>query len=101
MRGDLADHQVHSIGQAIAIAARLDQAAVSGEFLEQLRQGGALLPGYLEALLQLPGCGRVLHLVPHQPEKLFVVQHPENLTVTDGTSQIFQPWNSCTSLQNV
>ena len=80
MRRDSADDQVHPVRQPVAVSASLDQVAAAGQVLQQPAQDGTLLPGYLEALLQLPRGGRVLHFVADEPQQLFVIQHLSHLT---------------------
>ena len=84
---DPSDDQVHSIGQAVAVAPRLDERAGAGELLEQPLERRALLSRYLQPLEQLPRRRRVLDFVANQLEQLFVVQHAFILAVPAGSGR--------------
>ena len=81
VRRDPPDDQVHSIGQTVAVAARLDERPGAGELLEQPLERRALLARYLQPLEQLSRRRRVLDFVANQLEQLFVVQHAFILAV--------------------
>ena len=75
MGHDPPDDQVHPVGQAEAVAAGLDELAALDQVLQQPLEGGALVPGYLQALLQFSRGRRVVHLLSDQLQELLVVQH--------------------------
>ncbi len=73
--GDAPDDEIHPIGQAVAVAPRLDELALRDQILEQSFERRALVPRYLQPLQQLSRRRRVLDLVANQLEQLFVIQH--------------------------
>ncbi len=103
VRRDLADHEVHPVGHAVAVAARLDERAAGHELAEQALEGGALLARQLQPLQQFAGGGGMLDLLPNELQELFLVQHTgclvRNLFTKPGG--IFQPHCPWPGLQTV
>ena len=75
MRLHAPDDQVHAVGQAEMVAARLNQVAGLDQPLQQALDRGPLLARNLQPLEQLPGRGRMLDLVADGGQELFAVQH--------------------------
>ncbi len=75
-----ADDQVHPIGKAVPVPPCFNEGAVGNQVGQQPLEGGALVAGDLEALEQLPGGRRVIHVVANLLEDLLVVQHFVNLS---------------------
>ena len=65
---ELADHEVHAIGQAVAVAFDLDQRAVVDEVREIALEAGPLVARDLEHAQQFARGGRMRHALPHQPK---------------------------------
>ena len=72
---DPADDEIHPVGQAVTVAARLHQLAVGHQLPEQALESRALLTGKLEPLEQLARGGGVVYLFANQLEELFLVEH--------------------------
>jgi hypothetical protein len=72
---DAAHDEVHSIRQAVPVAAGLHQLAVGHQLPEQPLEGRPLLSWKLEPLEQLARRRGVVDLFPNQLEQLFLVQH--------------------------
>src|SRR5690606_34503332 len=73
--GDAAHDQVHAVGQAETVAARLDQLASLDEVAQQPLERAALLMRDPQTLHQVASRGGMLDLVPNELEQLLVVQH--------------------------
>ena len=69
------DDEIHPVGQAVAVAASLDELALAHQVLEQPLERRALFPRYLQALQELSRRSRMLDLLANQLQQLFVIQH--------------------------
>ena len=68
MAVELADDQVHAIGQAVAIALDLNQRPVVDEDAQVALEAGPLVARNLEHAQQLARGGRMRHALPHERE---------------------------------
>jgi hypothetical protein len=75
VRGDASDDEVHQIGNAVAVAAGLNERAGGHQVLEEALERGPLLAGYLQPLQQLSGCGGVGDFFANELEQLLLIQH--------------------------
>ena len=71
VRLQAADHEVHAVGQAEAVAPNLDQVATLDEQLEVPPYRGTVLTRDAQQLQQLFGRGGVVHAVAELSEQLF------------------------------
>ena len=92
---DPADDQVHAVGQAETVAARLNQVAGLDEPLEQAFQRGALFAGDLQPLHQFAGGGRVLDPVADGGQQLFAIQHCDCILLFPTASAVSTLYRPC------
>jgi hypothetical protein len=64
----LADHEVHAIGQPVAVAFDLDQRPVVNEVPQVALEDGPLVAGDLQDAQQFARCSRMRHTLPHEAE---------------------------------
>ena len=65
---ELADHQVHAIGQPVAITLDLNQRAVADEAAQVALEAGRARREEFEYAQQFARGGRMRHTFPHEPK---------------------------------
>jgi len=65
-----ADHDVHAVGKAEAVAPDLDQIAGGDECFEMPAERGSILPRHAEHLQQLLNCRRMIRALPNERQHL-------------------------------